>query len=279
MPCIVEDIMLLALDCGNTQIVAGVYDREKLICHWRWMSDFRRTEDEYLALLHSLLQEAGLDIGDISDMIIASVVPDVEWALAKLGQRHLKLNPFSLNSQTDTGLTILLTNPLELGADRIANAVAAHETYGGDLIVVDFGTATTFDCVTAAAEYLGGAIVPGINISRQALFAYTARLRNIPLDKPPHVIGRNTTECLQSGMMWGFAGQVDGLVKRMVAEFPSYINQQSLIQPNKPPTVIATGGYADLIAPYSDCIEYVDPLLTLAGLRLIYERNVAVGEV
>jgi type III pantothenate kinase len=253
--------MLLTLDCGNTQVVAGVYDGEHLLCHWRLVSDAHRTEDEYFTLLQSLLQAEGLSIRDIGDMIIASVVPDVEWALQKLGRKHLKLNPFCLNSQTDSGLSILLTNPQELGADRIANAAAAHHIYGGYLIVVDFGTATTFDCVSAAAEYLGGAIVPGVGISRQALFQYAARLNNIPLEKPERAIGRNTAECLRSGMMWGFGGQVDALVRRMSAELPAK------------PTVVATGGYAALIAPYSDCIDHVAPLLTLDGLRLIYERN------
>jgi type III pantothenate kinase len=258
--------MLLALDCGNTQIVAGVYDGEQLLCHWRLVSDARRTEDEYLALLLSLLTAEGLSIHDIEDMIIASVAPDVEWALQKLGHKHLKLEPFCLSSQTDTGLAILLTNPQELGADRIANAVAAHHIYGGPLIVVDFGTATTFDCVSAAAEYLGGAIVPGFGISRQALFSHAARLNNIPLEKPRRAIGRNTAECLQSGLMWGFGGQVDALVRRMSAEFPA------------PPAVIATGGYAALIAPYSECIGQVDPLLTLEGLRLIHTRQAAQVE-
>jgi type III pantothenate kinase len=152
-------------------------------------------------------------------------------------------------------------NPQELGADRIANAVAAHHGYGGDLIVVDFGTATTFDCVSAANEYLGGAIVPGVGISRKALFQYAARLSNIPLEKPERAIGRNTAECLQSGIMWGFGGQVDGLVARMSLELPSK------------PIVIATGGYAAVIAPYSDSIEHVDPLQTLEGLRILYARN------
>jgi type III pantothenate kinase len=253
--------MLLALDCGNTQIVAGVYDGGQLVGNWRLVSDARRTEDEYLALLQVILQQEGIGVRDISDIIIASVVPDVEWTLQKLGRKHLKLDPLCLNSQTNSGLIILLTNPQELGADRIANAVAAHHIYGGDLIVVDFGTATTFDCVSAAAEYLGGAIVPGVGISRQALFQYAARLNNIPLEAPKRAIGRNTAECLQSGMMWGFGGQVDGLVTRMGAELPSK------------PTVIATGGYAALISPYSDCIGHVDPLLTLEGLRLIYARN------
>ena len=253
--------MLLALDCGNTQIVAGVYNGEQLLCHWRLVSDVRRTEDEYLVLLSSLFVAEGLSIRNIEDMIIASVVPDVEWTLQKLGHKHLKLNPVCLNSQTDSGLAILLTNPQELGADRIANAVAAHHTYGGNLIVVDFGTATTFDCVSATAEYLGGAIVPGFGISRQALFTYAARLNNISLEKPQRAIGRNTAECLQSGMMWGFGGQVDGLVRRMSAEFPGK------------PAVVATGGYATLIAPYSDCIDHVDPLLTLEGLRIIYGRT------
>ena len=255
--------MLLALDCGNTQVVAGVYDGEQLICHWRLVSDSRRTEDEYFALFSSLLITEGLSMRDIESMIIASVVPDVEWTLKKLGRQHLQLNPICLDSRIDCGLKIMLTDPRELGADRIANAVAAHHIYGGELIVVDFGTATTFDCVSAAAEYLGGAIVPGVGISRQALFVHAARLPNISLDKPQRAIGRNTAECLRSGMMWGFGGQVDALVMRMRAELPTQ------------PKVIATGGYAALIAPYSEYIDHVDPLLTLKGLRLIYERSIA----
>lgn len=253
--------MLLALDCGNTHIVAGVYDGERLLCHWRLNSDSRKTEDEYMVLLQNLLQAQGLSIADIDAMALGSVVPDLNFALRKLAQKYLRLTPLCVDSRTDTGIPILMTNPEEVGADRIINAVAAHHSYSGYLIVVDFGTATTFDCVSAAGEYLGGAIAPGIEISRKALFQHAARLANIPLEKPQHAIGRSTAEGLQSGTLWGFGGQVDGIVRKMSEELPSK------------PTVIATGGLAAFIAPFSESITQVEPLLTLEGLRLIYERQ------
>jgi len=252
--------MLLVWDCGNTQVVAGVYEGARLVCHWRLSSDGRRTEDEYMALLTSLLASQGLDWREIQEMAVCSVVPDVEWVLKQLARKHLRLEPLCLSSETDSGIAILLDNPSELGPDRIANAVAAHQLYGGELIVVDFGTATTFDCVTSQGEYLGGAIVPGIEISRQALFSRAARLSSIPVEKPRCAIGRSTAEGLQSGLMWGYGGQVDGLTRKLGAEMPG------------PPAVIATGGYAALIAPYSETIGRVEPMLTLDGLRLVYER-------
>lgn len=253
--------MLLALDCGNTHIVAGVFDGQELLCHWRLSSDSRKTEDEYMVLLVGLLQAQGLALGDIDAMILGSVVPDLNFVLKKLARKHFKLIPVCIDSRTDTGMPILMHNPAEVGADRIINAVAAHHIYGGDLIVVDFGTATTFDAVSAAGEYLGGAIAPGIEISRRALFTHAARLANIPLEKPQHAIGRSTAEGLQSGTLWGFGGQVDGVVAKMSEEMPAK------------PTVVATGGLAAFIAPYSTRIDHVDPLLTLEGLRLIYERQ------
>jgi len=253
--------MLLALDCGNTHIVAGVYDGARLLCHWRLSSDSRKTEDEYMVLLQGLLQAEGLHIRDISAMILGSVAPDLNFVLLKLARKHFKLTPICVDSGVDTGMPILLHNPREVGADRIINAVAAHHIYSGYLIIVDFGTATTFDCVSAAGEYLGGAIAPGIEISRHALFQHAAKLTNIPLEKPRHAIGRSTAESLQSGVLWGFGGQVDGLVGKMSKELP------------EKPTVIATGGLASFIAPFCEHVGHVEPLLTLEGLRLIYERQ------
>ena len=253
--------MLLVLDCGNTHITVGIYNKDVLVANWRLATDVHKTEDEYMVLLRTLLLNEGLAVSDITGITIGSVVPGLDFAFRKLFTRHFKQEPLYINSSTDTGLTIDLPNPQEVGADRIINAVAAHHKYPGDLIVVDFGTATTFDVVSGDGVYLGGAIAPGIEISRQALFARAARLAHIPLERPLHAIGKSTAESLQSGTIWGYGGQVDGVVGKMCLEL---INT---------PTVIATGGLASFIAAYSERITHVEPFLTLEGLRLIYERN------
>ena len=257
--------MLLALDCGNTHITVGVYHNKSLIANWRLGTDPQKTEDEYMVLLRTLIQNEGLAISDISGVALGSVVPGLDFAFRKLFTRHFNLEPFYIDNRTDTGITIDMPHPQEVGSDRIINAAAAHQLYQGDLIVVDFGTATTFDVVTGEGVYLGGAIAPGVEISRQALFARAARLAHIPLERPQHAIGKTTAESLQSGTVWGFGGQVDGIVGKMCAELPTK------------PTVIATGGLASFIAVYSERIMYVEPFLTLEGLRMIYERSHGLG--
>ncbi len=254
--------MLLALDCGNTHIVLGIYQDDQLLCHFRLASDAKRTEDEYMALLYGLLHSKELDLADIKAMIIGSVVPDLEFILFKMAEKYFNLIPILVNDQTDTGINIKLTNPGEMGADRLINAVAAHHFYQGDLIIIDFGTATTYDYVTTGGDYLGGAITPGIEISRRALFDRAARLAHIPMQYPPHAVGRNTAESVQSGTLWGFGGQVDNIVAKMREEMGSN------------PLIIATGGLASFIAPYTKEINEVNNLLTLEGLRLIYQRMI-----
>jgi type III pantothenate kinase len=253
--------MLLTIDCGNTHIVLGVYKEFDLVNYWRISTDTKKTEDEYMVILTGLLANENLKPADITDMAMASVVPGITFVLHKLARKYFNIMPLIVDSRTDTGIEVLIDHPEEVGADRIINALAAHSIYSEPLIVVDFGTATTFDCISAEGAYLGGAIAPGIEISRQALFDKAARLANIPLERPEHIIGKNTTESVQSGILWGFGGQVDGIVSRMATEMGGNVK------------VIATGGLAQIIAAYSDTIDQVNPLLTLEGLRLVYERN------
>jgi len=251
--------VLLAVDCGNTQIVVGVYQGEKLLCHFRFESDVKKTTDEYMVLLDNLLRMEGLNKQDIHHMALASVVPIFTEIFTALAFEYLDIAPLCVDHTTDTGIPILLDNPQEIGADRIVNAVAAYKLYGGPVIVVDFGTATTWDCVSEKGEYLGGAIAPGIEISQEALFTKAARLAQISIQSPLHAIGKGTAECLRSGIIWGFAGQVDGVVNKMQAEMGAA-------------TVISTGGLAEFISSYTKTIKKVEPFLTLEGLRLVYER-------
>lgn len=253
--------MLLTVDIGNTHVVLGLYGQEGLIRFWRIASDRKKTEDEFWIMLCQLVSCQGLDSNGLKDIAIGSVVPAMTEAWAKLARKYLKTEPLIVDSGTDTGMPILIDNPKEAGADRIINGVAAFHLYGGPAIIVDFGTATTFDCISQDGSYIGGAIAPGILISNEALFSHAARLAAVPLERPKHTIGRNTAESLQSGILWGFGGQVDGLVRRMQKELPEKAR------------VIATGGLSGMIASYSETIETVNPLLTLEGLRLIYERN------
>jgi len=253
--------MLLALDIGNTNIVIGLFDGHSLVNHWRVATDERRTADEYALALQALLAQSGRTPREISAIVLSSVVPPLTPVIEGLLAKHYVADVLVVGPETDTGMPLRYLKPYEIGADRIVNAVAAYHKYGGPLVVVDFGTATTFDAVSADGAYLGGAIAPGIGISSEALFQQAARLARVKLVRPEQAIGQTTEAGLQAGIVFGFAGLVDELVRRISAELPTR------------PRVIATGGLADLVAGEAATIERVDPLLTLEGLRLIHERS------
>jgi type III pantothenate kinase len=257
--------MLLAIDVGNTQTVIGLYgeaDRShELADHWRVATKAERTSDEHALLIQEFLSFSGHDWRTaIAGVAICSGVPMVTYELRRMCMRYLNIEPVVLGTGTKTGMPVLYDNPKEVGADRIANAVGAFDLYGGPTIVVDFGTATTFDIISAKGEYLGGAIVPGIEISLDALFGRAAALRRVELVEPRSVIGKTTVESVQSGVIYGYSALVDGMCDRIEEQIGDS-------------TVLATGGLADLIAPVAESIEHTEPWLTLHGLRLIWEKN------
>lgn len=254
--------MLLAIDVGNTNTALAVFEGERIVASWRIGTVTRRTEDEYSVLLASLLDRDGLSMADIDGVAISSVVPATIFPLINLAKEQLHVDdPLVLRAGEDAGIDVRYHPKTDVGADRIANAVGAHALYGGPVIVVDFGTATTFDAIAADGTYLGGAIAPGIETSVEALVAKAAQLRRVQYVRPPSAVATTTVESLQAGVLFGFAGQVDGIVEK----FREEMGRES--------RVIATGGLAELIATESKTIEKVDPMLTLVGLRLVYERR------
>ena len=253
--------MLLGFDIGNTNIVLGVYEDNKLLQHWRVSTDRLKTGDEYGMLINNLFTYGGLSIKDIEAVIISSVVPPLVVPLVKMCQRYFKVEPLIVGPGIKTGISIKYENPREVGADRIVNAVAAHHKYHGPLIIVDLGTATTFCVVSENGDYLGGAIAPGIGISTEALYQRAAKLPRIELVKPKTVICRNTVTSMQSGIIYGFVGQVDGIVNRMKEEL------------GRDAFVVVTGGLANMICPESRTINAVEQFLTLEGLQVIYSLN------
>lgn len=243
-------------------MVLGIYDKDELKHYWRIETNRSRTEDEYGMIIKNLFDYAGLKLSDVEGIIISSVVPPIMFALEEMCRRYFHIKPLVVGPGIKTGLDIKYDNPREVGADRIVNAVAAIKEYGAPLIIVDFGTATTFCYINEHKQYLGGAIAPGINISTEALYTKASKLPRIEIVRPEGVVGKNTVSAMQAGILYGYVGQVEEIVRRM--------SEQS----KEKPTVIATGGLASLIAEEASSIDIVDPFLTLKGLMLIYKRNV-----
>jgi type III pantothenate kinase len=252
--------VLVTIDCGNTQTVIGLFDDRELVDHWRIATAVERTSDELALMFQQFLALHGTSDALITGMVIGSGVPRVTAALREMSERYFGFPALVLEAGVRTGMPILYDEPRNVGADRIANAIGAYDLYGGPTIVVDFGTANTVDAVSEQGQYLGGAIFPGIEISLDALFARAAMLRRVELVAPKNVIGKSTIEAIQSGVVYGYSGQVDGLVDRFEAELGRC-------------TVVSTGGLAELIMPHCRTIQHYEPWLTLQGLRLVHERN------
>ncbi|WP_110926100.1 type III pantothenate kinase [Bacillus massiliglaciei] len=253
--------MIFVLDVGNTNTALGVYEGDTLKYHWRIETSRNKTEDEYGMVVKSLFQHENLDSEQIDGIIISSVVPPIMFSLERMCQKYFGIKPLVVGPGVKTGLNIKYENPREVGADRIVNAVAGIHEYKSPLIIVDFGTATTYCYINEDKQYMGGAIAPGINISTEALYTRASKLPRIEITRPEGIIGKNTVSAMQAGIVYGFVGQVEGIVSR--------IKKQS----KEEPMVIATGGLAPLIANESTVIDTVDPYLTLKGLQLIYKRN------
>jgi len=254
--------MLLAIDIGNTNITLGIWDGRSWQREWRLHTDSDRTADEFGILLTSLLREAQLETA-IDAVILSSVVPRLSDTFSQLCEEYLQLDPLQVNAQTDSGITIRTENPAEVGADRIVNAAAAFHLFKGPCIVIDMGTATTFDVISSKSELLGVVIAPGLRLAADALVNRAAQLAHVPLQAPPQVMGRNTVHAIQSGLIFGYTSLAEGMVQRLLAEHP---DAGQKIQ------IIGTGGLINLIAPHTDIIDHVDPWLTLTGLRVIHER-------
>lgn len=263
--------MLLAIDIGNTNTVLGLYqpDSPELTADWRITTHKNQTSDEYGVLFLNLFAQRQIDVSKITAIVVSSVVPPLDSTIRLLCERYFHLRPIFVEPGIKTGMPLLVDNPAELGADRIVNGVAAFARYGGPIIVVDFGTATTFDVITARGEYVGGVIAPGLGISADALFSRAAKLARVDIKRPARTIGTNTIAHLQSGLFYGYIGLVDGILERMLAEIQlTHSNGDAAA-----PRVIATGGLAHMLAGDSKYITTIDDMLTLDGLRLLYERN------
>lgn len=258
--------MLLAIDVSNTTIKTGVFKGEELLADWRFATERQKLADEYAMLLLSLFRTRGITAEDVTGVSISCVVPPLRGVFVGLSQRYLNVEPLMVGAHIKSGIELKVDHPAEVGSDRIANAAATHLIYGGPAIAIAFGTATVFDCVSAAGEYLGGAIAPGMAVALESLTQSAAQLYQVDLVRPPHTIGANTIEMLQSGLVHGYAGLVEGLVGRLAREM---LGADSAGEVN----VIATGGLADVVAPETTAIKTVDQQLTLQGLRLIYEMN------
>lgn len=253
--------MLLAIDIGNTNIVLGVFDNDQLVENWRVGTNAQITPDEYAMTFKDLFNFSGLEFKQITGVIISTVVPPLLPVMIEMSRKYFRIEPMVVTHEIKTGITIRYDNPKEVGADRIVNAAAAYKIFGGPIIIVDFGTATTFCAVTKEGEYLGGAITPGVKISAEALFQRASKLPRVELTKPPKVIGADTISAMQAGIIYGYAGLVDGIVERMKKELSTQAK------------VVATGGLAALVSSETTSIQEIKPHLTLEGLRLIYEIN------
>ncbi|MBM7646444.1 type III pantothenate kinase [Scopulibacillus daqui] len=253
--------MIFVCDVGNTNIVLGVYEGDELVHHWRIATNRDKTEDEFAMIIKDLFLDVHLKFEQIKGIIISSVVPSIMFSLERMCEKYFKQKPIVVGPGIKTGLNLKYDNPREVGADRIVNAVAGIHYYQAPMIIIDFGTATTYCYIDEENNYIGGAIAPGVNISTEALYNQASKLPRIEIMKPPHIVGRNTVNAMQSGILYGYVGQVEGIVTRM--------KQQA----KKEPIVIATGGLSSLIGKETNMIDHIDPFLTLKGLYLIYTRN------